>query len=77
MRKVGETLKQGSASKKKMKILPNSELTMPSLRIMSFLLPILAFLYFAPHICSASDHCDGIAPNGSAALTSNVGRTGN
>lgn len=30
---------------------------MPSLRIISFLLPILAFLYSAPQICRAEDRC--------------------
>jgi hypothetical protein len=44
-----------------MKALSDSELTMRSLRLLFFLLPILAFLGPATHPCSAADRCTGIA----------------
>jgi len=44
-----------------MKAFPNPELTMPSLRILFVLLPVLAFLGSAPHPCRAADRCTGIA----------------
>lgn len=40
-----------------MKAIPNSELTMPPLRLISCLLLLLAFLGSAPHTCSAADRC--------------------
>ena len=44
-----------------MKAFPNPELTMPSLRILFVLLPVLAFLGSVPHPCRAADRCTGIA----------------
>jgi hypothetical protein len=44
-----------------MKALSDSEITMRLLRLLFFLLPVLAFLGSAPHPCSAADRCSGIA----------------